>query len=220
MLQCSIYAAQKEARMNANSKLKKDASSEASEKTGMFDETTTTAFTALLHRNVERMVNLQKATLDTLSRQSADVADTMRKFVKSSPAAPVAGMLDVAEQGIEGWVGAQKQMLDLMIEQSAQTLETARKRGGLASQSATAMSEFVQETAEKAVAAQKTMLDFAAKQNKAVAEAFRSQAGVKGSPIAEVAESVQRGVATFIDLQKEFIDTASKMAKDAAAGKA
>lgn len=206
--------------MKPNSKSTKHASAEASERTGMFDESTTTAFTALLHRNVERLANLQKATLDTLSHQSADVADTMRKFVESGPAAPVAGMLDVAERGIEGWVATQKQMLDLAVEQSAQTLESTRKRGGLSSQSATVMSEFVQQTTEKAVAAQKTMLDFAAKQNKAVAEAFRSQAGVKGSPVAEVAESVEHGVATFIDLQKEFIDTTSKMARDAAVGKA
>jgi hypothetical protein len=221
-LECCVAAfndlSDKEANMNANKKSRKDASPEAPN-TEEIPETTMTTFATLLHRNVERLVDLQKTTLDTLREQSADVAEAMRQSLKSGPAAPSVAMLDVTEKGVQGWIGAQKDILDLLVQQSAQAVETARKRGGLASQSVAELSEFVQQAAERTVAAQKTMLDFAAEQNKVVAEAFRRQAGVKGSPVAEMAESVRLGVDTFIDMQKEFLDTATKTAKGAAARK-
>ncbi len=177
-------------------------------------ETTMTAFTTLLKRNVERMVDLQKATLDTVSHQNADVLETMRHTMKSFPAAPPE-LFSLAQQGVEGWIGAQKSILDWFGQQTAQAINVAEPNGA-APLSAAKLSEFVQQAAEQSVATQKTILDFAAKQNKAVTEAIHRQAAVQGTPLAGVTESIHRGVTTLIDGQKTFLDTAMKMTKAAA----
>ena len=175
-------------------------------------ETVMGAFTTLLKRNVERMVDLQKTTLDTVSHQNADVMETMRHTLKSVPNAPE--LFTLAQQGVEGWIGAQKSILDWIGQQSAMTVKATEQNGSTPLTTAK-LSEFVQQAAEQSVATQKTILDFAAKQNKAVTEAIQRQAGVKGTPVAAVSESISRGVATLIDGQKTFLDTTLNMAKAA-----
>lgn len=172
------------------------------------------AVTALVQKNVERLADLQKATLDALGHQNADVTESLRKSLKSTPASPVVTFLDFAEKGLDGWITAQKNIVDLIVQQSAHSLQATEERTGFATQSIGKLNELVQQTVDRTAAAQKAMLEFAAKQNEAVAKAFqRPGAGAVG----EVAQSMERGVATIINAQKEFLDTASKFAKDAAA---
>ena len=118
-------------------------------------ETTMTAFATLLKRNVERMVELQKATLDTVSHQNADVLETMRHTLKPFPATPPE-LFSLAQQGVEGWIGAQKSILDWIGQQTAQVVH-ATEQNGSAPLSAAKLSEFVQQAAEQSVATQKTI---------------------------------------------------------------
>jgi len=202
--------------MNVKTQSPRDSTSEAP--TEKVEVPETAALTMLMHRNVERIANLQKATLDMLSNQTADVTETMRKSLKSLPGSPAAALFDFAENGVEGWISSQKNILDLIVEQSAETAQAAEARSGFGTQSITKLTELVQQTIERTAAAQKTMLDFAAKQNEAVAKAFQ-QKGPIATPAAmtEAVQSMQRGVATFIDKQKEFVDTATKVAKETVA---
>jgi hypothetical protein len=205
--------------MNAKTQSTADAPREApTEKTAIPE--TASALTMLMHRNFERLADLQKATLDMLGHQTADVTQTMRKSLKAAPGAPAAAMFDFAEKGMEGWIGTQKSILDLLVDQSAHTAHVTVERTGYATQSINKLSELVQQTFERTTAAQKTMLDFAAKQNDAMAHAFeRPATGPVAAPMAEMAQSMHHGLATLIDKQKEFVEAAGKMAKEAAAGK-
>lgn len=171
----------------------------------------TTAVTGLLQRNVERLADLQKATLDVLNHQAADVAETMRKALKSTPGGTFTAFFDFAEKGMDGWITAQKNIVDLIVQQSADTVKTTEVRSDYATQSIAKLNELVHQTVDRTAAAQKTMLDFAAKQNEVASKAFQ-QPGVVPS---EVIQSVERGVSTAINTQKEFVDTATKLAKEA-----
>jgi hypothetical protein len=205
--------------MNAKTQSTTDAARERPpEKTAIPE--TASALTMLMHRNLERLANLQKATLDTLGHQTADVTQTMRKSVKADGVGAFAALFDFAETGMQEWIGTQKSILDLMVDQSAHTAHVTAERTGYASQSINKLSELVQQSFERTTAAQKTILDFAAKQNDAVAQAFgRPAAGPVGAPMAEMAQSMHQGLATLIDKQKEFVEATGKMVREAAAGK-
>ncbi len=205
--------------MNAKTQSTTDAPPEApTEKTAIPE--TAAALTMLMHRNFERLANLQKATLDTLSHQTADVTETTRKSLKAIPSGPAAALFDFAVYGMDGWIGTQKSILDLLVDQSAHAAQVTAERAGYATQSLNKLSELVQQSFDRTTAAQKAMLDFAAKQNEAFAHAFaHPAAGPAAESMAEMAQSMHRGVATFIDKQKEFVEAAGKMAKEAAAAK-
>ncbi len=172
-----------------------------------------TAVAKLMHKNVERLADLQKATLDAFNRQSTEVTETMRKSFKTSPGTPSAAWLDFAEKGMNAWINAQKSVVDLIVDQSAQTV----KFSGEGTQSLTKFGEMWQQGIERTTAVQKTMLDFASQQYEAVSKAF---AGPTTGPAAEITQAMQKNVTNFVDQQKEFLDKANQFTKEAvAAGK-
>ena len=89
----------------------------------------TAAFTSLLHRNVERMANLQKNTLDVLNSQTKDY-DRYDAQQDQTPGRHSDGgfFFELAAQGMENWVSAQKNVLDLVVQQSAQTAHVTGAR--------------------------------------------------------------------------------------------
>jgi hypothetical protein len=206
--------------MNAKTQTTNDAPRETFTKKTEVPETAA-AIAMLMHRNFERLANLQKATLEALGQQTADVTETVRTSLKWASATPAAAYwFEVAGNGMEGWIGAQKNILDLMVEQSAYSAQVTAERVGYAAQSIHKLGELVQQSFERTTTAQKTILDFAAKQNDAMAHAFaRPVSGPVAAPVAEIAQSMHHGLATLIDKQKEFVDAAGKMAKEAAATK-
>jgi hypothetical protein len=176
-------------------------------------DATVVSLATLMHRGIERLADLQKATLDVVGQQTADINATVRKAVKLPPELSNAPFLDFTGQAVQGWIGAQKNVLDLMLEQSAQAVEATKERGKNAGKSVALLSEFVQKAAERTVEAQKAMLDFAAKQNKAASEMIQKHADVLGAPVAKATQSFETGMTTLIDTNKEFLETASKLAK-------
>jgi hypothetical protein len=219
MLQCSISATHKEITMNADAKSAGDTVPDAPVEVNEKPENAIANFATLLQRGIERFVSLQKAALDAVGDQTADVSSTLRSFLKPFPAPAGTMLLDLTEQAVEGWINAQKNVLDLMVEQSAQAIEASKGPYGSPSESVAVLSHLVQNSAERTATAQKTILEFAAKQNKAASEMIQKQARVAGTPVAAVAGSVERGVAALIDTQKELVDTAAKMAETATGAK-
>ncbi len=199
--------------MNANPKPTKNVPEWPAEKAGT-SETNTTIFTTLLLRGVERFADLQKVTLDVLSRQTKDISSTVREVLRATPAAPGTVFLELTEQAVEEWMDTQKNVVDLMVHQSAHALECANEGTGLAAQSAAVLTELVQQSAERAIKAQKITLDFAAMQQAAISEAVKRQSGVDETPFAAATYSMQRGLDALIAKQKEFLGEARTMDSD------
>lgn len=202
--------------METKSQSPRDASLDAS----IDPQEATNAFTMLLHRNVERMANLQKTTLDVLNSQTADLNETMRSRIKMPTGSPAAAFLDFATLGIDNWVIAQKTILDLAVQQSANTANASDNHIGLALPSTGKLTDLIQQSIERTSTAQKTMLDFAATQNEAAVKAFQGQTGIAGSPLEKMADAVGKGVTTFVGKQKEYLDSATKITKEAVGTKA
>jgi len=198
--------------MNANPKPTKNVPEWPAEKAGT-SETNTPTFTALLLRGVERFADLQKVTLDLLSRQTKDISSTVREVLRATPAAPGTVFLELTEQAVEEWMDAQKNVVDLMVHQSAHALECANEGTGLASQSAAVLTELVQQSAKRAITAQKITLDFAAMQQAAISEAI-NQTGLEETPFAAATYSMQHGLDALIAKQKEFLGEVRTMDLD------
>ena len=177
-------------------------------------ESTITELATLLHRNVERLVGLQKATLDALSSQTTDIAETARKssLMKSSPFGTAS--IDLTKETMGTWVEAQKNALETVVQQSDRAVKATREDSGSASLNA--LGELFQQAAERTIEAQKTMLNLAAKQTNVLSEAVRRETGAAGMPETGVADLMQRGVAALVDIQKDFLDRAGKIGKTAA----
>ena len=136
----------------------------------------------------------------------------LRDTLKSTPDAPSALLLNVAEQAVQGWVDAQRNILDLMTQQSEQAVQAAKEASGSSTKSLTALNELIQQTAGRAIAAQKAMVEFAGNQNKAVSEAIKRQAEMPVATATAI-EMMQHAVDALLENQKEFLDVAAKLPK-------
>ena len=137
----------------------------------------------------------------------------LRDTLKSTPDAPSALLLNVAEQAVQGWVDAQRNILDLMTQQSEQAVQAAKEASGSSTKSLTALNELIQQTAGRAIAAQKAMVEFAGNQNKAVSEAIKRQAEMPVATATAI-EMMQHAVDALLENQKEFLDVAAKLPKN------
>lgn len=187
---------------------------EAPPENPMADAMTYTAFTALMHRGVEKLAETQKLSLDMASKHTTDAIDVCRKAFKMPAEMPGMFLLDLASQGFEKMAQAQKGLIDLMVQQSAQAVEYSNTRRDSASKWTNTVTDAVSETAERVVAAQKIVFDFAAEQNKVIAGAIKKQAAVAGSPQATAAvDTIQRNIDLGIQAQKEMAQAAAKPLK-------
>jgi hypothetical protein len=176
------------------------------------------AFANLFHNGVEKLAEIQKATLDMFAVQSADAINAWKQASHLPPATPGMSFADLAERNIENCIEVQKELMNLAVEQSALGVEAAKERGGSVSKLAAGISGLAQQSAEKAVAAEKIMLDFAASQNKMIGEAAKRECGLAGiAPLCQAVESIQHGMEVVIQGQKEAIETGMKAMKAAAA---
>jgi hypothetical protein len=187
----------REGTMDANFKSTKDVPESPAEQAGT-SETDTTAFTTMLRRGVERFADLQKVTLDVLSRQTKDISSTVQEVLRVTPAAPGTVFLDLTEQAVEEWMNAQKNVVDLMAQQSVQALECADEGTAV-------LTELVRQSAERAVTAQKITLGFAVLQQAGISEVVKRQTGSEETPFAAAAYSMQRCLDALIAKQREFL---------------
>jgi hypothetical protein len=178
-----------------------------------------TVFAALFHKGLERIAEMQKHTLDMVSRQTTDVLDTWKQAYPVPPHSPGASLLDVMDQGMERMARTQKGMIDLVVQQNARVLDMTKDRRETASKWTAGLVSMACETADQTAAAHKLLMDYAAGQNKAVASAMKRQSGIAGSaPASDAVDAIQRNVDMAIEAQKELMEAAAKPLK-AAAGK-
>jgi hypothetical protein len=167
-------------------------------------------FIPLYEKNVERLAELEKKSLEVAAEQNAEWMEACKKTFRLAPETPGLFLFDLLGQTFERFVEAQKDVIDLAVEQSHAVAGLAKERGASATKMAEGVTALFQQTVEHSVAAQKKALDYYAEQHKAAYETAKKQFRFPGSP---AADAFQSGMDTLIETQKAMLDIASKPLK-------
>jgi hypothetical protein len=170
-------------------------------------------FVPLYTKNVERLADLQKKTLELAAEQSAELLDAWKKAFRVVPEAPGLFWFDLFGQTFERFVETQKEAIDLAVEQSHAVAELAKERGTSVSKAADGVTTMFQQTVERSVAAQKKALEFYAEQQKTAYETAKKQFRITNP----FADAFQSGLDVLLETQKSVLEIASKPIKHAAA---
>lgn len=198
--------------MNANPKSTKDdpvVLTGKPETPEMFFDT----FAGMFHKGLERLVGLQKTTLDVINAQTFEMNQLYRRNFRNVPEFPGMMLVDVTEEALGKLIEAEKQMLDVMVKQSAHVVELTKERADTVSKATGMANELFRETTDRGVAVQKIVLDLAADESKVLTQAVKRQSGVAGTPVATAADNIEKGVRSVVDTQKEILDAAAKPLK-------
>jgi hypothetical protein len=166
-------------------------------------------FIPLYTKNVERLADMQKKSLEIISEQNAEFIDTCKKAFHFIPETPGMFLFDLFGEAFNRVVDTQKGAIDLAVEQSHALANLAQQRGGSAAKVAEGVTALFQQTVESSVAAQKKALDYYSQQHKTVYETAKRQSRIS-NPAAEV---FQAGLDVLIETQKTMLDIASKPLK-------
>ena len=166
-------------------------------------------FIPLYTKNVERLADMQKKSLEIISEQNAEFIDTCKKAFHFIPETPGMFLFDLFGEAFNRVVDTQKDAIDLAVEQSHALANLAQQRGGSAAKVVEGVTALFQQTVESSVAAQKKALDYYSQQHKTVYETAKRQFRIS-NPAAEV---FQAGLDVLIETQKTMLDIASKPLK-------
>jgi methyl-accepting chemotaxis protein len=166
-------------------------------------------FIPLYTKNVERLADMQKKSLEIISEQNAEFIDTCKKAFHFIPETPGMFLFDLFGEAFNRVVDTQKGAIDLAVEQSHALANLAQQRGGSAAKVAEGVTALFQQTVESSVAAQKKALDYYSQQHKTAYETAKRQFRIS-NPAAEV---FQAGLDVLIETQKTMLDIASKPLK-------
>ncbi len=170
-------------------------------------------FIPLYTRNVERLAELQKKSLDTASEQNAELIEACRKAFSYIPENPASFLFDLVGQSFERFVETQKGAIDLVVEQSHVVAGLAKERVGSATKVAEGVTALFKHSVEYSVASQKKALDYYSEQHKAACETAKKQFRLPSNP---AADAFQSGVDLLIQTQKTLLDIVSGPFKSAA----
>lgn len=165
------------------------------------------AFLPLYTKNVERLAELQKKSLDIAAEQNAELIDACKKAFHYIPETPGLFLFDLVGQTFERFVETQKGAIDLAVEQSHVVAGLAKERGGSATKVAEGVTALFQQSVEHSVAAQKKALDYYAEQHKSACETAKKQFHIANNP---AADAFQNGIDALIQTQKTMLDIVSK----------
>ena len=165
------------------------------------------AFIPLYTKNVERLAELQKKSLEIAAEQNAELIDACKKAFSYVPETPGSFLFDLVGQSFNRFVETQKGAIDLAVEQSHVVAGMAKERGGSAAKVAEGVTELFKQSVEHSVAAQKKALDYYATQHKAACETAKKQFRIPDNP---AADAFQSGIDALIDTQKTMLDIVSK----------
>lgn len=171
-------------------------------------------FIPLFTKNVERVAEIEKKSLEIAAEQNGEWIETCKKAFRAAPDTPGLFLFDLIGQTFDRMVETQKDVIDLMVEQSHSVANLAHERGGSASKTVEGVTTLFQQTVEHSVAAQKKALDYFAEQQKAAYDTMKKQFRLSSTP---AADAFQTGLDTLIETQKAMLDIASKPLKRAAA---
>lgn len=170
-------------------------------------------FIPLYTKNVERLAELQKKSLEIAAEQNAEFIDTCKKAFNFVPETPGLFFFDLLGRTFESVVETQKNAIDLVVEQSHAVTALAQKRDGSATKVTEGVTALFQQTVEQSVAAQKKALDYYSQQHKNAYETAKKQFHITNP----AAEAFQTGMDVLIETQKTMLDLASKPLKRATA---
>ncbi len=164
-------------------------------------------FIPLYTKNVERLAELQKKSLEVAAEQNAELIAACKKAFHYIPETPGLFVFDLVGQTFERFVETQKNAIDLAVEQSHIVADLAKQRGGSASKLAEGVTSLFKQSVEQSVAAQKKALDYYAEQHKTAYETAKKQFKIANNP---AAEAFQTGIDALIETQKTMLDIVSK----------
>jgi len=164
-------------------------------------------FIPVYTKNVERLAELQKKTLDVAAEQSTELLGAWKKVV------PGFAWFDMFGQTFDRYVEFQKEAVDLAVEQTHAVAELAKDRGAYVAKATDGVTSLIQQTVEHSVAAQKKGLEFCAEQQKTAYETAKKQFKMSNP----FAEAFQSGMDVLLETQKTVLDIASKPIKRATA---
>jgi len=164
-------------------------------------------FIPLYTKNVERLAELQKKSLDIAAEQNTELIDACKKAFSYIPETPGSFLFDLVGQSFDRFVETQKGAIDLAVEQSHVVAGLAKERGGSAAKVAEGVTELFKQSVEHSVAAQKKALDYYAEQHKTACETAKRQFRIPDNP---AADAFQSGIDALIDTQKTMLDILAK----------
>ncbi len=165
------------------------------------------AFIPLYTKNVERLAELQKNSLDAAAEQNAELIDACKKAFNYIPETPGLFLFDLVGQSFNRFVETQKSAIDLTVEQSHVVAGLVKDRGASAAKVAEGVTNLFKQSVEYSVAAQKEALDYYADQHKTAVEAAKKQFHIPNNP---AADAFQTGIDSLIQTQKTMLDLVSK----------
>jgi hypothetical protein len=165
------------------------------------------AFIPLYTKNVERLAELQKKSLDIAAEQNGEFVDACKKAFSYIPEAPGSFLFELAGQSFNRFVETQKGAIDLVVEQSHVVAGLAQERANLAGKVAEGVTGLFKQSVEYSVATQKKALDYYAEQHKTACETAKKQFRIPNNP---AADAFQNGVDALIQTQKTMLDIVSK----------
>jgi ABC-type uncharacterized transport system involved in gliding motility auxiliary subunit len=171
-------------------------------------------FIPLYTKNVERLAELQKKSLEIASEQNSELIAACKKAFNYIPETPGLFLFDLVGQTFDRFVETQKGAIDLAVEQSQVVAGLAKERGGSASKVAEGVTAFFKQSVEQSVVAQKKALDYFAEQHRTACETAKKQFKIANNP---AADAFQSGIDALIETQKTMLDIASKPFKSSAA---
>ncbi len=171
-------------------------------------------FIPLYTKNVERLAELQKKSLDIAAEQNGELVDACKKAFSYIPETPGSFLFDLVGQSFNRFVETQKGAIDLAVEQSHVVAGLATERTNLAAKVAEGVTGLFKQSVEYSVATQKKALDYYAEQHKTACETAKKQFRIPTNP---AADAFQNGMNALIETQKTMLDIVSKPFKSVAA---
>ncbi len=165
-------------------------------------------------KNVERLADLQKKSLELAAEENAEFMDTCKKAFHVVPETPGFFWFDLLNQTFERFVETEKGAIDLAVEQTHAIADIAKDRGTSGTKVAEGITGVLQQSVERSVAMQKKMLDYYAEQQKTAYDTAKKQFRMPNNPMIE---AFQTGLDSLIETQKIMLDMASKPLKRSAA---
>jgi len=172
------------------------------------------AFIPLYTKNVERLAELQKKSLEAAAEQNAELIDACKKAFHFIPETPGLFLFDLVGQSFNRFVETQKNAIDLAVQQSHVVAGLAKDRDASATKVVEGVTKLFKQSVQNSIAAQKEALEYYADQHKAACQAAKKQFHIPDNP---AADAFQTGIDALIQTQKTVLDLVSKPFKTGAA---
>lgn len=163
-------------------------------------------FFAFFLHGMERMANVQKATIDVAVQQQVEMVDLLKKVVDKVPGTPGLPMLKLATGAVGRYAETQKAAIDFVVEQSQVWTDALKDRAKTAKTATESATNVAKQTLERSFAVQKKVLENTAAQTKDVIDIAKHNFGLNTAQADAMADTLQRGVDTIVEAQNDLME--------------